>query len=797
LTEVSQPRYLGARVKRVEDPRFLLGRGRYIDDLVLPGMLHATFVRSTIAHARIEGIEASPARALPGVAAVLTGSDIATRAKPIVCDSAYPDWQSSGMPAMAADRVRFVGEALAVIAAESRYVAEDAERLIEVSYDPLPTVVAIEEATREGAPLLHEGWRDNYFTRVHVSGGDPAGAFDHAYGTLEFKVATHRHSGIPLECRGVIADYDAASGMLTMWSSTQVPHIVRSGLATCLGLPENRVRVIAPDVGGGFGSKAHLNPEEIAVALLAVEVGRPVKWIEDRREHMLACFHSREHYHHVRVAYDAQGRITGLAVQVYVDAGAYSVYPWTAAMDPAMAAYIMPGPYRIENFECDAYGIATNKTPFGAYRGVTRPATCFSVERAIDQVARALDMDRVELRRRNLVRAEDFPYTSVTGMVYDSASLIESLDKVVDQARYREMLARQEKARSEGRYLGVGIATYIEQTAPPGDEGFPMTFKWESAIVRMDPSGSVTVHLATHSHGQGHETTMAQIVADQLAIPMERIRIFYGDTMTSPQGLGSFASRSAVLAGGAAHIAAGRVRDKVIEHAAHLLEVDPADVLLVNGGAQPRGVPDRTVDVSIIARLAYDHPEKFPPGMDPLLEATATFDGGLGTYANCAQIALIELDPETGRVEILEYHIVEDCGQQINPMIVEGQVHGGIAQGIGGALYEELIYDSSGQLLTTTLMDYLLPGSTDIPTLTVSHLETPSSFTPNGIKGMGEGGAIAPYAVMAAAVEDALRPIGNVIVNEVPLTPGRVRALVEQAKLVGPRSGNVSSRMAP
>ena len=781
MTSASQPTLLGARVRRVEDPRFLMGKARYIEDIELPRMIDAAFVRSPFAHAEIRSVDVTEALAVPGVVAAMHGRDFADRAKPITCDAISDGWQTSEFPSLAIDRVRFAGEAVAVVAADNRYLAEDGAALVDIDYEPLPPLASVEAALHAAAAPLHEGWQDNYFLKERLVSGNPEGVFTDAYGVAEFEVTTRRHGGIPMEGRGCIASYDSIERVLTLWSSTQIPHMLRSELAICLGMPENRVRVIAPDVGGGFGPKSQLNPEEVAISLLAMGVGRPVRWIEDRREHMLACFHAREHHHRARVAYSEEGEVLALSVAATVDSGAYSVYPWTAALDAVMAMLIMTGPYRIKNYEGRAFAVATNKCPYGAYRGVARSATCLTIERAMDSVADALGMDPVDVRRRNLIRDDEFPYTSASGSVYDNASLIGSLEKVCVDADYEGMRDRQRRAREEGRLLGIGVVTFIEQTAPSADEGVPINFRYDSAIVRLDPSGSATVHLGTHSHGQGHETTIAQIVADQLTIPLDQIRVLYGDTQQTAQGIGTFASRSAVVAGGAAHIASGDVKDMLLERGAHLMEAAVEDVELVAGRVGVRGSGTRGLSVGDVARATYYHPEMFPFGWSPLLEAAGTFDAGPGTYANSSQIALIELDAETGLVEILEYHIVEDCGRMINPTIVEGQIHGGVAQGIGGALFEELIYDDEGQLLTTSFMDYLVPGPTELPDFKVTHLETLSPTSPNGIKGMGEGGAVAPYAIIAAAVQDAIRPIGNVFVNELPLTPERVRRFVEQA----------------
>jgi carbon-monoxide dehydrogenase large subunit len=791
MADTSQPKLLGARVKRVEDPRYLTGRARYVDDIHLPGMLHMSLVRSPVAHALITNVDVDQALSMPGVRSILSGADLAGRAKPITCDSQYPSWQGTEYPALASERVRFAGEGVAAVLGDDRYVAEDASEVVAVDYEPLEVLASVEDAIREGAPRLHDHWEDNFFVKRHFVGGEPDKAFDEAHGVVEIDLTTNRQSGIPLENRACVAVYDAADERLTLWTSTQIPHLVRTGLADCLGLPEHRIRVVAPDVGGGFGIKGHLFPEEIVASVLAIDSGRPVKWTEDRREHLLASIHAREHYHHIKMAYAEDGTILALKALVYVDCGAYSVYPWTSTMDTGMALGILPGPYRIANYECEAYSVTTNKCPLGPYRGVSRPAACFSIERAIDQVARRLDTDPVEVRRRNLVHRDEFPYTSVTGLVYDSGSFIESLDKVCELADYQGMRRMQEDARGEGRLLGIGISSYTEQTAHTTTEfvrrGVPIIFGYDTAAIRMDPSGKVVAQLSTHSHGQAHETTVAQLVGDALAIPLEDVRVVFGDTDSTPYGMGTFASRSAVLAGGAAYRAAEDVGQRLLTFGAHHLEADVADVELADGHVRLKGAPDRGVPIAELARYAYHRPEKLPENMEPVLEAVSSYDAapGTGTFANSSQIALVEVDPETGFVKILRYVVVEDCGQMINPTVVEGQVHGGIAQGIGGALLEEFVYDDEGQLLTTTFMDYLLPGSTDIPNIEVSHIETPSPFTVGGIKGMGEGGAIAPGPVLAGAVEDALGALGRAVVNELPLTPDRVCRFVEEATASG------------
>jgi carbon-monoxide dehydrogenase large subunit len=790
-TATSQPKLFGARVKRVEDPRFLTGRGRYVDDIERPGMLHVAFVRSSVAHADVVDVDVSAARALPGVHAVVTGADIADLARPITCNSLYPSWQPTSYPALAQGRVRFVGEAIAAVVADDRYIAEDAVDLVQVEYAPREVLASIESAIRPEAIRLHEGWEDNFFVKRQVKIGEPDRVFAEAHGVLELDLVSNRHTGVPLENCGCIAEYDWTDEALTLWTSSQIPHLVRTGLADALEMRENRIRVVAPDVGGGYGIKGHLFPEEIVCSVLARQLRRPVKWIEDRREHLLASIHAREHHHHLEVAYEADGTVVGVRALIYVDCGAYSVYPWTSTMDTGMALGILPGPYRIRHYECNAYSVTTNKCPLGPYRGVSRPAACFSIERAMDAVAAALDLDPLDVRRTNVIRSDEFPYESVTGLVYDSGSMAEALDAVLDLAGYDELRRQQAEARAAGRLLGLGFAHYTEQTAHTTTEfikrGVPIIFGYDSASLRMDPSGQVVVQVSTHSHGQGHETTYAQIVADELGVPLRDVRVQFGDTSATPYGHGTFASRSAVLAGGASHRAAGRIRDQLLTFAAKELEADPADLEVGDGRISVKGSPDRGVEISDLARWTYHRPEKLPEGMEPMLEATATYDAdpGTGTFANAAQLALVEVDPDTGGVSTLGFWVVEDCGRMINPLVVDGQVHGGVAQGLGGALMEELVYDADGQLQTTTLMDYLLPGATDVPPIVVRHLETPSPFTILGMKGMGEGGAIGPGPALAAAVEDALRPLGRVFVDELPLTPERVRRFARRAEAAG------------
>ena len=786
-------KYIGQRITRREDARFLTGRTRYVDDIRLPGTVHAAFVRSSHPHAELAAIRTGRAEAHPGVVAVLTSEEATRATRPIRCDSTFPEWKGTEFPVLAWPRVRFVGEAIALVAATDRYVAEDAAELVEVEYRARPVVIDVEKAAEGGGPLVHEAWGDNLFLDRRVKLGDVEAAFAKAEFVWERTYRTHRHTGFPLEGRACVADYNPGTETLTLYSATQIPHLVRTGIADSLGLSEHSVRVIAPDVGGGFGIKAHLFPEEVAVCLLSMRLGRPVKWIEDTREHLVACIHAREHVHRVKMALTRDGRILGMQTEVIVDAGAYSVWPWTATMDAGMAANMIVGPYRVPAYQTRVRAVATNKCPLGPYRGVGRPSAAFTIERALDDVARALGIDPVEIRLRNYVPDDAYPYTAVTGLIYDSASLVASLEKARDVIGYEAFRREQATARGEGRYLGVGFGTYIEQTAHATTEfvkrGVPIVFGYDTVSVSLDPSGKVTVDSSLHSHGQGHETTFAQIVAERLGVPIADVRVRFGDTQSAPYGMGTFASRSAVLGGGAAWKAADVVRGNLMKVAANVMEAAVDDLEIDDGVIQVKGSPAHRLRVGELARLAYHRPEKLPEGMMPAdLSSTQSYDAppGHGTFTNAAHAAIVEVDARTGFVKILRYIVVEDCGTMINPLIVDGQVHGGTVQGIGGALLEHLVYDDGGQPLSQTLMEYLLPSALDVPTIEVHHMETPSPFTVGGIKGMGEGGAIAPLPALANAVSDALAPFG-VSVDSLPLSPERVLRSIQSARDGGAR----------
>jgi carbon-monoxide dehydrogenase large subunit len=760
-----RPGLLGARVTRVEDRRLITGGSRFIDDLSRPGMLHMRLVRSPFAAARILGLpEVDLAQTSGGGALLFTGEEIEGG---ITADTDLEGWRSSTQPLLAHGRVRYTGEPVAAVLHPDPYVSEDLAESVFFDFDPEPAIASIEAALAPGAPLIHEDWERNVFITRGACFGDLDAARDGADMTLRRVFRTSRQAGVPLECRGALADPDGRGG-LTLWSSTQVPHLVRSVVAHCLDLAENMVRVVAPDVGGGFGVKGHVFPEEVLVATLALRTGRPVKWIEDRREHLLASIHAREHIHVLEAYVRGDGRVLGVKAQLLVDVGAYSVYPWTAGSDSGMASKILLGPYDIGSYQVEDHAVATNKCPLGTYRGVGRPSAVFSMERMMDEIGRELGIDPFEIRRRNLVR--EFPHTTVNGLLLDSGSYIEALETM------RGLVGEPNLAPDVGssERLGVGIAFYNEQTAH-GTLDFerrktPIAAGYESADMEMDPQGRLTIRTGLQSHGQGMETTLAQIAAHELGIPIEHVRVLHGDS-DFPYTMGTWGSRGAALGGGAVARGARAIRSKLVEIAALNLEISTEDLEVADGVVRVKGSPERALDIGTLASWAVIRPARIPEGMAPGLRTHESVDGPpLGAFAYACHAAVVSVDTGTGKVRLRRYVVIEDCGTMINPMIVDGQVHGGVAQGIGSALLEEFHYDPDGQPLSTTFIDYLMPSTTDVPDIEVHHIVTPSPFTEHGIKGMGEAGAIGPMAAIANAVSDAIgRPA-----NQTPLRMGRV-----------------------
>lgn len=768
----------GAAVRRREDPRLLTGRGRYTGDVELPRMLHVAFVRSVHAHARLHRIDTTAAAAGSGVVAVLTGRESIVAGIRVRARSALPGYVETEQPVLAWPTTRHVGEAVAAVVAVDRYTAEDAATRVSIEYEPLPAAVDVLDAARAGAPLVHEAAPGNLFLSRRFAHGDVDGALRGAAAVVERSFRTNRQCAAPMEGRAGVADWSAADGKLTLWLGTQVPHLARHLLAELLGLPENRVRVVAGDVGGGFGVKAILYPEDIALCVLAISLGRPVKWVEQRREGMQASAHARDHHYAVRAGFDGAGRLLALDVRAACNAGAYSVFPWTAGIEALMAGGLMTGPYKLEHYRCDVVAVATHTTPAGPYRGVARPATTFVMERVLDLGARVLGLDPVEIRRVNLIGPADLPYTSPTRLVHDSATYPLCFEKVVEAIGYGAFRAEQARLRRQGRYVGVGFAVYNELTglgqAASAGPRMPFRTGHEGATVRMDPSGAVTVLAGVTSQGQGLETTVAQLVAAELAVPVDAVRVVLGDTDATPFGLGAFASRQAVIGGGAAVRAARAVRDKALRIAAHVLEAAVDDLALGDGRISVKGAPGREVTLSEVARIAHLETHRLPPDLDPGLDATRFYDPIRGTFAAGAQAAVVEVDAETGALAIRRYVCVEDTGRVINPSIVEGQVQGAIAQGIGGALAEHLVYDDAGQLLTGGFMEYALPTAVTIPPLDIDHIEEPAANL-IGVRGVGEGGTLGPAAVLANAVADALTPLG-VEPSDLPLTPARLWA---------------------
>jgi aerobic carbon-monoxide dehydrogenase large subunit len=782
---VGLPRLVGARVARREDPRLLTGQGSYVDDHRPARMLHAAFLRSPHAHARIKRLDVSAALDLPGVAAVLTGEDIRHSSKPVRAASKTPNVKTTSYPPLALGKVRHVGEAVAMVAAESRYLAEDAVERIVVEYEPLAVVQNAESALDPASPVLHDEAGTNLLVSREFVRGDVDAALAGAALVVRERFRFNRHTPVCMENRGCLAEYATASGALTLRSSAQCPGLVRDVLSDLLDMPEHLIRVVATDVGGGFGAKASLYPEEIATCVMARRLGRPVKWIGDRREDLLATTHAWDEIVDAELGLNQDGTIVGLRAEVTADVGGYSIYPWTAAIEPVQTISFLPGPYRMATYRGRARGVATNKAPLGPYRGVGRPPAVFVIEGLMDRAARRLGLDPTEIRLRNFIRDEDFPYKSPSGIVWDRSSFTESLRKAREALDYTAARDEQARARAAGRWVGIGVASYVELTgigsAIPVSPGMPVSTGTEAATIRFDPAGKVTAVFGVASHGQGLETTLAQIVADEVGVPIEDVRVVHGDTDASPYGTGTYASRSLVLAGGAAILAGRSVREKMLVIAGHLLEADPADVTPADGRYAVRGMPDRSVTVRQIARAAYSGAKQLPKGLEPGLEATRFYDPYYGTASNATHAAMIEIDRATLEVKTLRYVVVEDCGRMVNPLIVDGQVHGGVAQGIGAALLEEIVYDDQGQLLSGTLMDYVVPSACEIPKMEVHHVETPSPVALGGFRGMGEGGTIGAPAAIANAVADALAPL-SIEIAELPVTPERLFRLIGKAR---------------
>ncbi|MCL6636427.1 MAG: molybdopterin-dependent oxidoreductase [Alicyclobacillus sp.] len=774
----------GAAVKRREDPRLITGRGRYTEDVQLPGMLYAAILRSPHAHARLVQVDTAAAAAAPGVVAVFTGRDLAGKMGTIPTAWLPPDSdiKATAHPALAVDKVRYVGDGVAMVVAENRYAARDALDLIRVEYEVLPAVTEQEAALQPGAPLVHDDAPGNVAFRWRA-GNATDEVFTQAEVVVRQRFRQQRLIPNPMEPRAAVADYNASTGELTLWLTSQNPHIHRLLLAGILGLPEHKLRVVAVDVGGGFGAKIACYPDEALVGFAAMQLGRPVKWSEDRREHFLATTHGRDMVLDVELAGRRDGTITAIRVRNTANLGAYLS---TAApgVPTILFGLIVPGPYQIPYAAVEVTGVFTHTTPTDAYRGAGRPEATYLLERMVDLFARTIGQDPVAVRRKNLIPADAFPYHTAMGLQYDSGNYQQALDKALAMAGYADFREEQARLRQQGRYLGVGVTTYVEicglgPSQVAGAVGFQGGL-WESATVRVHPTGKVTVFTGTSPHGQGEETTFAQIVAAKFGIPVEDIEIVHGDTHRIAMGWGTYGSRTTPVGGSALAVAADRVVEKARAIAAHMLEAAAEDIEFAEGQFTVKGAPGRKAsfqEVALQAYLAWN----LPAGMEPALEGSAFYDPVNFVYPFGTHVCIVEVLPDTGEVKLLRYIAVDDPGPVINPMIAEGQVHGGVVQGIGQALWEGAQYDDQGQLVTGTFMDYALPKAHFFPNLETAFTETPSPHNPLGVKGIGETGTIAATPTVVNAVLDALAPFG-VREIDMPLTPERVWRAIQSGR---------------
>ncbi len=783
--------YFGASVARREDGRFLTGASRYVADITVPGLLQVAFLRSTHGHARIRSIDCAPAERMPGVVAVYTFERLVRWMKPLPLFGAVPPRLAESVEIrleqapqypLARDTVRHVGEIVAMVVAEDRQRAEDAVEAIVVDYEPLPPVVDMLAASEPSAPLIHPEWGDNVAVAFEQTIGDPDRALRDADVRVKERFRVQRYVGMPIEPRGVVAVHDRGRGTMTTWNATQVPHFVQQALAGVLEVPVHKVRVIAPDVGGGFGTKASGYAEDYLIPLAARELGRPVAWVEDRREHFAASAHARHQVHEIEIGATRDGTIVGIRDRIRVDLGAYNV--WGIVLPYNTVAHLL-GPYAVRNLHVDVTAVVTNKTPNAPYRGAGRPEVVFVVERAVDCLARELGIDPAEIRRRNFVRPEQMPYDlgipyrDGNPLVYDGGDFPATLEQALAAAGYDQFRAEQARLREQGIYRGIGMAGYVEGTG---------IGPYESASIRVDLTGRVVVATGAASQGQGHETTFAQVAADALGVPLDWVTVIGGDTDAVPFGVGTYASRGAVAAGSSIAVAAAEVREKLLAAAARLLEADPTDVVIEDGQVGIRGVADSQMPLGRLVQACL--PTFAAPGVaPPRFEASAYHHLPTVTYTNAVHVAQVEVDPETGLATILRYVVAHDCGRVINPPIVDGQIHGGVAQGIGGALFEELVFDENAQLLTGSFMDYLVPTAMEVPSIETVHLETPSPRNPLGIKGVGEGGAISPPAAVANAIEDALAPFG-IRITETPVGPSQLVTLLA-ARPTTPSAGDL------
>ncbi len=796
-------RYVGQRVKRTEDPRLIKGLAHYVDDIKLPDTLYVSFVRSVYAHARLNNIDPSEALKAPGVVAVYTGKDVADKIGPVPCASALPDLKVPDYRVLAKDKVFFVGHPIAAVVATDRYAARDATDLVLVDYEDLPAVVDVEEAAK-GGTVIHESFGDNVAYKLTAGEGDIEAALASADRLIKQRVIHQRLAPVAMEPRGVLARYFPGEEELTIWSSTQIPHLLRTQLALMIGIPENKLRVITPEVGGGFGSKLNVYAEEALLGWISMQLGKPVKWIETRRENMQATIHGRGQVGYIEIGCKNDGAVTGLRYKVFADLGAYHQLLTPAI--PTLTGLMLSGAYKIPAIQINVTGCFTNKMATDAYRGAGRPEATYVVERAMDLVAAELGIDPAEVRRKNFPAANEFPFHTATGLDYDSGDYEAALNKAQGIIGYAKLREEQKKARNEGRLVGIGISTYVEICALGPSQAMPAG-GWESATVRIEPTGKVTIMTGASPHGQGQETSFAQIAADELGVDLNDINVIHGDTGIVQYGIGTFGSRATAVGGTAVLVAIQKLKEKANKIAAHLLQADASRLAFEGGryslaaakaaaageisepvvpigeapgGALPEpqtnGRSSITIqDVALAAHLA----KELPPDTEPGLSATYFFEPKNFTFPFGTHIVAVEIDRETGDLKFLRYVAVDDCGKVINPMLVDGQLHGGIVQSIGQALYEEVVYDDQGQLVTGTLMDYALPKASQIPWMELDRTETPSPVNPLGVKGVGEAGTIGATPAIVGAIVDALAPFG-VKHLDMPVKPETVWRIIER-----------------
>ncbi|MBM3949194.1 MAG: xanthine dehydrogenase family protein molybdopterin-binding subunit [SAR202 cluster bacterium] len=773
----------GSSIKRREDPRLITGRGTYVDDVRLVGLLHLFLVRSPHAHAKIKRINVTAAKKMPGVVAVYTGADLKDKLGSVPCGWVVPDTKEVPHPPIAYEKVRTVGDPVAAVVATTREAAADAAAAVDVDYEVLPAVVDMEKAIKPGAAQLHDGAPNNVAFVWEVKGGDADAAVKSAQVRVKERIVNQRLIPNAMETRGVVADYNPGTNQVTVWTSTQIPHLVRLLLALVTGHPEHQIRVIAPEVGGGFGSKLYLYSEEVIAFTIAKTLGRPVKWIEQRQENYMATTHGRDHIGDVEMVGNKDGTITGLRANIYANMGAY-----LSTFAPAIPTYLfglmLSGPYKTPNIYCKVTGVFTSTTPVDAYRGAGRPEATYLIERMVDRFAAEIGMDPAEVRRKNFLPPFKDGQAVTTNVSYDSGNYEPALDKALNMVGYKQFRKEQAEARKKGKYLGIGLSSYVEICGvAPSAVAYALGARagvWESSLVRVHPTGKVTVFTGSSGHGQGHETTFAQLAASEFGIPMDDVEVVHGDTDKVQMGTGTFGSRSAVVGGTALHMSAEKIKDKAKKIAANLLEAAAADVVFENGKFFVKGAPAKAKTFQEVALASYWY-ASLPEGTEPGLEAMSIFDPKNFTWPFGTHIAVVEVDGDTGLVKLKRYVCVDDVGRVINPMIVDGMVHGGIAQGVGQALQEEAVYGEDGQLLTGSMLDYAVPTAEDFPNYETARTETPSPANPLGVKGAGETATIASSPAVINAVVDALAPFGVKHLN-MPAKPEKVWRLMQAAK---------------